>query len=519
MASLLKTPPVDYVQRALNQFDLRPYCFLTSLVMPCCSSAFSFNDYCPTVSSKPLGNLPVLYTSSHYASRNYVVPNLIKLPNCQYWIGPTPTSSIVNVNAMATDASGARAFYSCCNQNGQFNIPTGDPLYRSASNTVLFYESSQVKKRTGAGSLTPLGNEDVYVTDLQISGDGSTFFKLSGSTPSWYRWKTSAWESMNTNLAIGYTYDGQYACSANWSGSFLVVYAYSDATAPIWRSPQLLAKESDGFIPYLAMIGTVVFVALGKTIYSIGSNLYPYKLKTPTISVCTGIWTDASTIWVAAGNNMTYMSTDQGWTWIEQLGVSAVNRGLYTRPATLDIVKTDPIRFQDDVQYPLKLNNRGLLSSFDDDWQHAFELKNGEDDYTLIDCDTRYATSPNGLFLLDNNMEGDVVLYLNVWRSAQFSAWRSSNRSITCRGYDTYCELMQDDNCIIGIPPIGGGGDDGKDPGDSDPPFTPPPDTPKKSRPIGIIIGVGALGLLLLMAGIWFAATRNKKSPEVQIKK
>lgn len=510
--NLLKTSPVDLNQRAINHFDLRPYCYLTNLVITCCSGSFQFTDFCSVSDSKPFGDLPVLYTSSSYTSKKYVPLNYpIPLRDkTEYWIGPTLNSSNAVPNAMEILSPNSRIFYACCNQFGGWNDGAATPFYRSASNTVLsYYQTGLITSRTGS-STTQLGaTADYNVTDLQISGNGSTFFKLSKDVAnvwSWYRWNKNTWESMNSSLAIGYSYDGQYACSAIWSGSFLYVYAYNSASLPIWRAG-LLAKESDGFIPHLAMIGEVVFLALGKTIYSIGSNLSAYKIKTPTVDVCTGIWTDDSTIWVAAGN-MSYMSCDKGWTWIEQLGVRAVSRGMYIR--SLSMVISDPTRFQDDVQYPLKLNNRGLLRSFDGDWQNAFELKNGEYDYTLIDCDTRYATSPNGLFLLDNNMEGDVVLYFNVWRTAQFSAWRSSNRSITCRGYDNYCELMQDDNCIVGIPPIGGGGgDDGKDPGDDDPPpSTPTSDPPKKPLPIGLIIGAVALGLLLIIGVIWVATRK-----------
>jgi hypothetical protein len=399
---------------------------------------------------------------------------------------------------------------------------------------VLYYNQQKVKKKIGTVS-TDLGIADSDVADLHISGDGSTFFKWSKALDSlkmsWFRWgKPSAnattldWVPMGgltpdgqykESEFMGCSYDGRYTCCAFWWGSgFLEIFMISDV-APDWSSSIFASSDyTANNKPYFVMIGDVIYCALGKTIYSVrGVN---HTVIKTTLAVCSGIWTDGSAIWVAAGD-MTYMSTNQGWTWLEQIGVRAVNQGLYVRPASnlLDLVKTDPTGFQDDVQYPLKLNNRGLLSSFDGAWQNAFELKNGDDAFTVIDCDTRYATSPNGLFVLDNNMEGPVVLYFNVWRTTPFTTWRTipANLQLACPSYSQYCQLLQDDNCIVGIPPIGGG-DDGKDPGDDEPPpsTTPTPDPPKKPLPIGLIIGAVALGLLLIIGVIWVATRKQKVS-------
>jgi hypothetical protein len=283
---------------------------------------------------------------------------------------------------------------------------------------------------------------------------------------------------------------------------------YSDYTAS-WDA-SVVAKESDGYVPHLAMIDKMVFLALGKSVYSIGSNLSPTLILPtadwPLTQACTGIWADSVSLWVTTSDStgdVTYMSSNGGWTWVKQSGTRAVNRGLYISSHFQDIELSSTATFQDDVQYPLRLNNRGLLSSFDGDWQNdAFELKTGTDDFTLIEYDTRYAISPNGLFVLDNDVEGNVVLRLNLWRANLFQKWLAANPGVTCPGLSNYCDQLQDADCQTGnTQPI----DDGN-PTDTNP----PPEKPK-STPVGLIIGI-VLGVVFIAGlGFWLATRKSSK--------
>jgi hypothetical protein len=226
-----------------------------------------------------------------------------------------------------------------------------------------------------------------------------------------------------------------------------------------------------------------------------------------TADICTGIWIDSQAIWVATTTG-SEMSPNAGWTWISQPGVRAVNAGLYDVQSLLELQITDPTRFQDDVQYPLQLTNRGLLKS-PNGWNSVFELKDGtwqngsqvqdNDAFTRIDRDTRYAISPNGLFLLDNSPTGNVVMYFNVWNTAKFKEWCASNSCSTCNA--RYCNLVQDPVCQIGsVTPI---------PITPITPVTPTPPTPSKPFPLWII-GLIAWGLIVA-AIIAAIVLRNQK--------
>jgi len=508
--SQLKISPKDIAQRILYGYNLQMHCYFTGFsspeCCPCCPVLLNapFSAMCED--NDPLVNLPIIFNSSSYRSP-YVTPlNATTFGvDYQYWIGPSLSNSDPHTLNVQT-SNGTQFSFTASG----WNLETAGVMYRSAQTTLLYYEAGQVWAKKSSSNAIPLGGVDDFISALHLSGDGSTYFyQRSVGTHTWYRWSTFVpnspqWVSMNSGLSIGCSFDGKYTCSAIWLTSTLQVTMYSDYTAS-W-SASISAKESDGYAPYLAMLDKMVFVALGMNVYSVGSNRSPTKIlgtaDWPLTQACTGIWADELTLWVRSGD-ATYMSNNGGWTWIKQSGVRAVSRGLYISSQYLDLVAPSLTRFQDDGLYPLKLNNRGLLSSVDGGWQNdAFELKTGTDDFTIIDYDTRYAISPNGLFVLDNDVEGNVVLRVNLWRVYPFQKWLAANPGVACPGLSIYCDQLQDADCQTGnTQPI----DDGN-PTDTNP----PPEKPK-STPVGLIIGI-ALGVVFIAGlGFWLATRKSSK--------
>ena len=451
----------------------------------CCKNQFNFADLC--AETDLFAKLPVVFTSAAHIPSDV---SLLIIPSrgmsTEYWTGPNVESPTGNfLNAQETVVGGAKYFYTW--SGGGWSLAT-DVMFRSAVQTVVYYQDYYVKVRINGSTPTNLGSLDASVTSLRVSGDGSTFFKLSGDQ--WYIWSKAtnstawSWTSMGSPY-IGASFDGKYTCSAIWSGAFLYISMHSDLVT--WRGSIYLPGQS-GIVPYLTIIDQTVFATVDTKVYSIGSTKSASDMLS-TAAPCTGIWSDTKTIWVATANR-TYMSIDLGWSWIVQEGVRAVNCGLYVRPSGFDLATVSDAKFQDDVQYPLKLTNRGLLTSADG-WANVFELKDGtwqngsqvqdNDAFTVIDRNTRYATSPNGLFLLDNPPNGDVILYFNVWKTAKFQEWCTSNSCDACLA--RYCNLVQDPDCQTGsVGPI---------------PVTPTPQptptTPSKPFPtwiIGLIVGL-----------------------------
>jgi hypothetical protein len=452
----------------------------------------------------PLATLPVLFRSSQYQSTR-VKPLVYDIfsNNTEYWIGPTPTKVLDYTNAKEPSAFGTQ-YYACCGSDGLWYQPTTVP-FRSVTGTVIFYQFDKVRtKKNNVEAF--IGGFDYDVLDLFLSGDGSTYFKLSGTaSPVWYRWDGMQWFALSGNLSIAASFDGAYSCTAAWNVSgYLVVSMYfgSVLTGTHTTSAQL---ESLGYMPYLAMINDVVYVACRNSVYAAGSRGF-FELARPGYA-CKGIWTQGQAIWVSTSGG-TYMSDNAGWTWSFQPDIRAVNAGLYIWESQSVLYTSDPTSFRDDVQYPLELTNRGLLRSADG-WKNAFELKDGtwqngsqvqdNDDFTVINRNTRYATSPNGLFLLDNPPNGDVTLYFNVWKTAKFKEWCTANQNSCNVCLARYCDLMQDPECQTGdVDPI---------------PITPTPQptptTPSKPFPmwiIGVIVGV----VVLIAIGAAILVKRSK---------
>jgi hypothetical protein len=502
MKTMLVRYPPDAWQRVENGFDTRLFCILNKVQVSCCLPGFDFAAMCANIN--PFATLPVLFRSSQYQSTR-VKPLVYDIfsNNTEYWIGPTPTKVLDYTNAKEPSAFGTQ-YYACCGSDGLWYQPTTVP-FRSVTGTVLFYQFDKVRTKKNNVEAV-IGDFDYDVLDLFLSGDGSTYFKLSrANSPVWYRWDGLRWFQLNGNIAIAASFDGAYSCTAFWNvGGSLEVTMYFGSVQK-WTMTISSLQHSFGYTPYLAMIDSMVYIACRNSVYSAGLKGV-FEIQR-TVSACTGIWTKGQAIWVGTTNG-TELSTDAGWTWTFQPELRAVNAGLYIWESQSVLYTSDPASFRDDVQYPLELTNRGLLRSADG-WNNAFELKDDKwqnglqiqdnDAFTVINQNTRYATSPNGLFLLDNPPNGDAVLYFNVWKTAKFQEWCAANQTACNVCLARYCNLMQDPECQTGdVDPI---------------PITPTPQptptTPSKPFPmwiIGLIVGV----VVLIAIGATILVKRSK---------
>lgn len=487
--AMLVLHPLDTKQRVENGFNTRLFCILNKFQVDCCLPLFDFAAMC--ANNNPLATLPVIFRSSEYRStrvKGFIGANYAS--STEYWIGPTPTQVLNYTIAKQTSAFGDQ-YFACCDSDGMWYFPTTLP-FRSVPGTVIFYQYDKVrtKKNTVTGVI---GDADYNVVDLFLSGDGSTYFKLSGTpTPVWSRWDGLRWNELRGNLAIAASFDGTYSCTAAWTVAGYLELCMYVGTVLRWTLTTTQQRQALGYMPYLALINDVAYVACRNSVYAAGSKGL-VEIRRPGY-VCTGIWTEGQAIWVGTTNG-TDMSTDAGWTWTFQPDFRAVNAGLYILDSNAALYISDPTAFQDDVQYPLELTNRGLLRSADG-WRNVFELKDGtwqngsqvqdNDAFTVVDRATRYATSPNRLFLLDNPPNGEVVLYFNVWKTAKFQEWCASNSCNTCLA--RYCDFVQDSDCQTGsVGPI---------------PVTPTPTptTPAKPFPtwaIGLIAGLVVTALIV----------------------
>jgi hypothetical protein len=167
------------------------------------------------------------------------------------------------------------------------------------------------------------------------------------------------------------------------------------------------------------------------------------KVILSTTSPCTGMWADASALWVGTAQQA-YMSLDAGWTWFLQEDARAVGPGLYIRNNALYKEKANS-SFNQEVEYPLKLTSQGVLKTTKEsgvgswkNWFEFYEYDDGKPAFLNDDTD-QIVYSSNGRYVLVQQNK-NVTLYFNLWNSKRFKEWCGGDSDTCSLGYLNYCD-------------------------------------------------------------------------------
>lgn len=300
----------------------------------------------------------------------------------------------------------------------QRSIP-GVWLVHNGSYGTIAVSVGNVRNTTQLGSVPG-------VTMLQLSGDGKKYFARD----------TTGWKQHNqgnTWTAVGFQ-DHLLDMSVSFDGSsyvqskpFSPTFYYKSGSDGTLKTATL--PNNDPNRVYTALIGSTIFAAQGKNVYTVGSKSSLVKLAVAKglDSDATGIWADQTTVWVATGT-ATFMSNDLGWTWIEQPGSVAVGPGIYITGPSDPLVVSSTDSFVDSVGFPLKLNNSGALSSDTTNFRSGFELSGVLAGSTPITEQTKLAMSPDGRFVLTQYADGVFTEHQRFRRMVQTQRPGMQNR-------------------------------------------------------------------------------------------
>jgi len=276
------------------------------------------------------------------------------------------------------------------------------------------------------------------VTACQMSGDGEKYFVRDAT--GWLQHTGDLnWERVHTgtDFWLSPSFDGTCFILSR-PQSRMVFYTIGNETKNI-SIPAQLPVDNEVFT---AALGCLFFIVRGREVFTIGSTLTNAELifEFPEGTVATGVWADALTVWVST-NTGTYMSNDAGCFWFFQEDAFAVGPGLYRTKGSGVISVSSDKSFFESMNFPLRLNNRGVLYSVSNRWRPWFEEKNMTTAFTEVPKDAPVTLSNNGLWLVTQD-KGVLTLFLNVWNSPAFSSWCTTK---DCKpGLEKYCALFKE---------------------------------------------------------------------------
>jgi hypothetical protein len=249
-----------------------------------------------------------------------------------------------------------------------------------------------------------------------------------------------------------------------------------------------IPNDSTGNV-FAAIIGSTVFIARGRYVYTVGSlNVLEMVFDLGT-GVASGVWADDTNVWVATDKG-TCVSRDLGWTWTLFHEFSAAGPGWFTKTGSDNVWGTSDLSFAQEVPFPLRLNNSGLLYK-EGGWANWFQETPIDTTFTEIKETDTHALSPNGRYLVTIVPNG-VALYLNVWNSARFAAWCRQTSDGCRERYGRYCNEFKtiDDGCKTD---------------------TPGPDSPNEGLSTLTIVLISLAGLGVV-AAILYAVLKKRKA-------
>ena len=182
VTTMLTQSPPNAQQRVDNGFDTRLFCLISKFTgFECCKNQFNFADLC--AETDLFAKLPVVFTSAAHIPSDV---SLLIIPSrgmsTEYWTGPNVESPTGNfLNAQETVVGGAKYFYTW--SGGGWSLAT-DVMFRSAVQTVVYYQDYYVKVRINGSTPTNLGSLDASVTSLRVSGSAwrSCWMRASATT-------------------------------------------------------------------------------------------------------------------------------------------------------------------------------------------------------------------------------------------------------------------------------------------------------------------------------------------------
>lgn len=452
--------PEDIADRVATDSQLRQLIPLLPLYAGKICPDFNPQDYAFHLvvnGNEPFKNLPVLFSSANYVSSKVEalgIPAVSPAGQCQsYWIGSLLSSPAPTLRAK-------------CLNNERWEYNQGDQTWYKTALGAVWTSGltktliSEVQNQTGSIRLSEIGKDTVTlgfgfnslsVTQLELSGDESTYFLKDGTTWKWFSPNQLSWIDLKLNLSaskFAASYDGALAAIVTTSGQLKVLYCKPGDPAA------KLADLPGGFVNvrYIAVLGQTIFVAEGKIIYSLRyGGLVPQKNFTipsssPVGDVFTGLWADDKTVWAGTTYGY-YQSSDNGWSWVHSIGPVAVGPGLFVDDGFM--FGATKATFKQDRLDPLKLYNSGRLTSAirgtTQPWENWFELYGTDVSApAFMYAGDRVVVSSNGLFIATQSDAGDVVLYFNAWNSLEVQKFCSQvGAAQTCgEGFVGYCRQI-----------------------------------------------------------------------------
>ena len=487
--SVLVDCPADIEQRLTDG--------LSDLLAPFHANCGVFDFQAMLNAQDPTAHLPVLFSSLNYQSPN-TLPTNVPLPAdaAVVWYGLSPSTWFPALGSSPPNythtwcyktkpwgaQNTARAFYYNTDPNYR---PVGwfEALLFHSTDTMLVVQYQPTILQF-PGNITIFSDSSTVTYDIVISGDNSTVCKMD-LMGGWARRRGDVWTTLNfqPKSTLSLSFDGSNLCASNGQQvNYLIegVYGSLSITGQV----------------YTAVLGSMAFIGQGSVLSTIGSLKSLKQLKQLGGS-CTGVWCDDLVVYVATTVN-TFMSYDGGWTWVTQTNKVAIGAGVY-KDVSGKIWSSAQTTFQEDVGFPLRITNSGLLYS--STWKNWYQFTDLDDKLTTIDQETAAAISPNGRYLA--TVGEDVTVYLNVWNLPLFWTWCARNNNVCMDGYRRYCQLVNisPDRCspiYADEPPV-------DEPPVDDPPVDDrPADDPPASSNNSLKLIVGAIvGIWLVMLILW----------------
>jgi hypothetical protein len=415
-----------------------------------------------TNASNPYANLPILFSSTSYVSPNTISLNAPPLPaamaSCAtYWVGVFLSAEPI-LRAQSCLGNNKFEFYDQWFQSSSTQVWTSGLTKTlivqlvGSVRRIRMYQAGQAMETLGVG----FDAKDVIA--LELSGDESTSFLWSTVT-GWSRYNsmTESWEVLTFGDAR-YIYMQHFKFSTSFDGSNVGVLSdgnmndgavtqvyYKLGTSPTRVVTILNPQRASS---HMAILNSTFFVTHGRSLYAlrvVGELAETLRIgeELDATEVFTGIWADNRAVWAATATS-TYMSSDNGWSWTLMLYKRAVGPGLFLGGGM--VLAANPTTLKEDLRYPLVLSDSGLLTVpiVGGTWQSGFELKTGTQSAFMNESDG-VVVSPNGLFLMTQSQNRDIMLYYNVWNSLEmrkYCATQQGSVNICKSGYTEYCEAI-----------------------------------------------------------------------------
>lgn len=187
----------------------------------------------------------------------------------------------------------------------------------------------------GTWRVRDLSQGTFFLMALELSANGQQYFRNTTS----YGWQVYddgfTWRSLGlgTNLKCFPAFDGLSMCAVN----------HLDNTVTYLANGTRTTNEVTPFThyPFAAVIGSSVIVGCASTIYSFQAGSALSVLSTVSGTV-TGIYSDATSVWVGTDLPSTYMSLNGGRNWVQITKARAVAPWLVIQDGMFYIAEFTP---------------------------------------------------------------------------------------------------------------------------------------------------------------------------------